>query len=496
MCRVLYVHDPDQRLSGLEMAERMFCGLSVLQHGGQDGGGIAYVTNSPGDGVRLHVGKFFGLVANQYDPRSRDRNRFVDKFQSLTQRGAFKVMGFLRYATAGSADDLINYPPIFIDELDEGRVVCAVNGDIPMLAEEREKLETLGVQHESGNDSEFMLRYVCYRKKCLGCPRSQAIHEYMRDVPGAYSGVVMTKGRTYLVRDPWGVRPLVVGLIDGRIIVAASESCALDILGAKFAFEVQRGEIVEISNDGTMAHHPYPSDLPEHSAHCIFELDYFASPVSRVFIDDRPFTDVRQKGSYAYAFGRQLANESPVDANFIASVPTSGDMGAIGYATQSGIPVKQIFIRNFSIPRTFIISQQTIRDLMVQLKLGLMSDMFRKVGRRRVCIVDDSIVRATTMQGIVQILRDAGAEQVHVRITYPPVTDPCFMGIAMPTKQELAASSLTVPQIKELLKVDSLGYLSPEGVATVMHRRGDDIRNYCTACYTGHYPFPVPVENG
>jgi len=496
MCRVLYVHDPAQKLSGLDMAEMMFCGLSVLQHGGQDGGGIAYVSPTDNDGDRVHVGKFFGLVSSQHDPRSDYTNPYRDKLGGLVRRGAFKAMAFLRYATAGPATDLVHYPPQYIDELDEGRIVCAVNGDIPLLADERQKLVKRGITFYSRNDSEFMLRSVCYQKKCVGCHRSVAIHHYMREVQGAYSGVIMTNRTTYLIRDPWGFRPLVVGIINGRVIVAASESCALDMLGAEFAFEVKRGEIVEISSDGSITHHPYPGELPARCAHCLFELNYFASPVSRVFIDNRNYCDVRQKGSYAYAFGRQVAAEHPVDADFVAPLPNSGDQAALGFHRQSNLHFKQVFIRNIFIPRTFIMSQQRVRELLVRMKFALMSDMFRKHAHRRVCIVDDSIVRATTMQGIVEILREAGAEEVHLRISFPPITDPCHMGIAMPTKQELIASSKSVHEIRDHLRVDSLGYLSTDGIATVLNRRGDNIKDYCTACFTGQYPIQIPKVAG
>ncbi len=491
MCRFLYIHDPDNTLSGLAMTERLFCGLSVQQHGGQDGGGIAYVNKTDNGGQRVHIGKFFGLVSDQHDIHATTDLPYRDEFKRLAQGRPKKVLGFLRYATAGAADDLVQYPPQAIDDLDVGRIVLAMNGDVPRLDAHRSELIKQNVEFYSDNDSEFMLRSHCHTMRCHNCTRVEALHRYMQDVPAAYSGVVMTKNKTYFVRDPWGFRPFVVGVIDDSIIVAASESCALDMLGAKFLFEVQRGEIIEIDNDGTMKHYPFPRVLPMHCAHCIFELDYFASPVTKVFIDGREYADVRQKGSYAYAFGRELAQECPVEADFVASLPYSGDLAAIGYATQSGLPFKELFIRNIFVPRTFIMSQQMMREIFVQLKFALMVDMFRKPRYRRVCVVDDSIVRATTMLGIVQMLRKAGAEEIHLRISFPPITDPCHMGIAMPTREELIASSHSVSEIQKHLQVDSLKYLSPDGVARVLHRRGDDIRDYCTACFSGNYPIPV-----
>ncbi|MFA6097946.1 MAG: amidophosphoribosyltransferase [Patescibacteria group bacterium] len=488
MCRFLYIHDPNKRIAGIDITERMFCGLSVQQHGGQDGGGIAYVDDDDDGGSFVKVSKFFGLVGSQYDPNGDKGNPYRDTFAKLARSRAFKALGFLRYSTAGAANNLIHYPPQYIDELSVGRVVLAMNGDVPNLDKHRSELTSQGVEFYSQNDSEFMLRSHCHTMRCQGCTRVAALQKYMQAIPGAYSGVVMTKDKTYFVRDPWGFRPFVVGLIDGSIIVAASESCALDMLGAKFLFEVKRGEIIEVDDDGTMTHYDFPGPLPLHSAHCIFCLDYFASPVSKVFIDGRDIADVRQKGSYSFALGRQLAGEHPVSADFVASLPYSGDLAAIGYSEQSGLSFKAIFIRNIYVPRTFIMSQQQIREMFVRLKFALMSDVFRKPSHRRVCLVDDSIVRATTMQGIVEILREAGAEEIHLRISFPPITDPCFMGIAMPTKQELIASSMSVPEIQRHLKVDSLGYLSPEGVATVLKRRGDNIEDYCTACYSGKYP--------
>jgi amidophosphoribosyltransferase len=317
------------------------------------------------------------------------------------------------------------------------------------------------------------------------------MQRFMQEIPGAYSGILMTKKRTFFMRDPHGIRPFLVGRTEDGMIVAASESCVFPILKASLIFEVERGSIVEITDDGTMTVHAYPGVLPKHSAHCVVCLAYFARPDSHVFIDGKNPADVHQKGSYAYRFGVELAVEHPVKADFVASIRNSGDLATKGYSKRSGLPDKELLIRNFSIPRTFLASEQEEREFMVMLKFGLMTDMFRDADMRRVCLIDDTIIRATTMRGIVSLLRAGGAEEVHIRTAFPPITNPCFMGIAMPTRAELVASSRTIEEIKDFIQADSLGYLSIDGLSRAMVERNDSLQNYCTACFTGHYPIPV-----
>ena len=477
MCGILYLHDPHQLLSGREMADMTFLGLSAMQYRGQHGGGLAY-----SDGDRVRVGKWFGLVATQYDSVGADDREdprpYTDQLGKMEKRKPFRVMGHLRYATAGPAGDLIHFQPHFIEPLG-GRVAYLANGDIPLLTGEKERLKRLGVRFESENDGELTLRKICFLKES---------HAFMLETKGAYSGILMTRDTTYFIRDEFGFRPFLVGKIDGEIIVAASESSVLNILGATFDFEVERGSVVEIANDGTMTRHPYPGSLPECSAHCVFCLDYFGGPHSRLFVDSRPWNEVPHKSSYAHEFGRQLAREHPVEADCISSIPQSGNSAAKGFSAQSGIPNVEILVRNWSVPRTFILSLAD-RLMAIRLKYGVLLDAVRSYPR--IVLVDDSIVRANTTRGTVKLVRDAGAKEVHVRVSFPPIIHPCFMGIAMPTREELAAASRSVSELREFIGADSLEFLSPEGVATAMKSRGDDIKHFCTACYSGNYPVPV-----
>jgi amidophosphoribosyltransferase len=487
MCGILYIHDPHRNLTGLEMAYKVFLGLSNLQHRGQHGGGIAGVTKK-----YIWSNKFFGLVNRFYDPHSarlKPPRPFRGELGELVRHAPYKVLAQLRYATAGPDDDLVHYQPHNVS-LQEGRVFYAANGDIPNLTEETERLERLGTEFESENDAELTLKKISYLKAHNGCTWVEAIQEFMATTPGAYSGILMSRKKTFFIRDPWGFRPFLVGQCPDGTIVAASESCVFDILGAQFVCEVQRGEVIEIDDDGNMIHYAPRMVLPAFASHCVFCLDYFARPDSRLFIDEREFSAVRQKGSYAYTFGRELARERLVDADFVASVPNSGDLACRGYHIESGIPERQLFIRNFAIPRTFIMSDQEEREFLVSLKYGLMTDMIKKYPH--VCLVDDSLVRGTTSRGLGDIAREAGAKSVHMRFSFPAITHPCFMGIAMPTKKELVASSRSMEEIRTFLKVDSIGYLSYEGLRRALEHRGDDIRNFCTACFTGNYPIPVP----
>lgn len=488
MCSILYIHSLDGPRKGLQFAEELFLGDTALQHRGQHGGGFAST-----NGDRMWVGKFFGAVATQFDPhgaRHKPPRPYRDVLGRMCDRTPYKAASHLRYATAGPDDDLAHYQPHYVDDLIDGRVVYLANGDIPKLAMHREKLRSQGVEVFSENDGEFTLRYICYLRRTRKLNWVQAIHQFMQDIPGAYSGILMTKTHTYLLRDPRGFRPCVVGTTS-HSLVAASESVALKTLRANFTFEVKRGSVVEIQRDGSYQEHLYPFALPKCAAHCVFCQAYFGRSDSKMFIDERPFDDVRQKGSYAHSFGVELAKEHPAQADFVAAIRNSGDLAAKGYSEQSGIPDKELFIRNFAIPRTFLASLQEERELLVQLKFGIMTDLFTKPKWRRVVVVDDSIVRSTTARGIVQITREAGAEEVHFRSAFPIIIDPCYMGIAMPTRAELIGASRSVDEVRQCIGADSLGYLSLDGLHRTLKSRGDDPRNYCTACITGKYPIPV-----
>jgi len=488
VCGILYIHDTKKIISGSELAKMIFLSLSNLQHRGQDGGGFSYT-----NGAKLWNEKFFGKVAQFYNDlgaRKDPPKPFRSFLKQIQERSPHKFLGHLRYPTAGGDLDLSPFQPHFIHGLKGGPVVFASNGDIPTVAEEKEKLERIDVQFDSDNDAELILRQVCFTRDRNKTSWINAIHEFMKEIPGAYSGVLMTKQRTFFIRDLWAVRPFLVGRTEGGVLVAVSESCALDIVKAKFEFEVERGSVIEIYDDGQMKKYDFPEPLPTHAAHCLFCLDYFARPDSKVFIDDRPFEEVPQKGTYAYEFGRELAREHPVEADCVVSVPHSGDRACRGYSHELEMKSEDIFIVNFSIPRTFIMTAQQIRELYVRLKFGILDDVIKK--NPRVCIVDDSLVRATTLKILVDVLREKGAEEVHVRLSFPPITNPCFQGIAMPTKAELAASSRSIEEICQYIGADSIGYLSEKGLETALNRCGNTINDFCTACFTGKYPFPIP----
>lgn len=484
MCGILYLHDPSGKSAGLEMAERMFLGLSNLQHRGQHGGGIG-----SSDGNRVWVTKFFGPVADQYDShgaRAKPPVPYRGAIGELVRRRPFKAVGHLRYATAGADNHLGSYQPHHIDPLG-GRAMYAANGDIPKLIGLKETLQRQGVEFYSENDGEFTLRMIARIKERRQCSWLEAIQEFMQTVEGAYSGILMTKESTFFLRDPRGFRPFLMGTMSDGTLVAASESCALDILNATFDGEVERGMVMEVKKDGTRIPYAFHGTLPP-CAHCIFCQDYFGRPDSRLFIDGRPFDQVPRKGSYAHGFGRQLAIEAPMDVDVVAPVPDSGNLAARGYCVQSGLRGADVLVRNRTVPRTFIMSVGD-REMAVRMKFGVQADMLVK--HPRIGIVDDSIVRGTTSRILVKMLREAGATEVHMRLSFPPVRFPCHMGIAMPTREELIASDRSVEAIRQYLGVDSLAFLSPEGIQTVMKRRNDDISNYCTACYSGNYPIPV-----
>ncbi|MFH1235931.1 MAG: amidophosphoribosyltransferase [Parcubacteria group bacterium] len=486
MCGILYLHDPARQLSGRDMATLTFLGLTAQQHRGQHGGGYAY-----SDGSNVWTGKFFGPMLGQFDDQGaqeKESRPFKGELLTLERRSPFRVVGHLRYATAGPDTDLRHFQPQYIETLG-GRVAYAANGDIPLLGAEKERLMRNGVEFYTENDAELTLRKICYIKETKGVSWVEAIHTFMQETKGAYSGILMTKDRTFFIRDELGFRPFLVGKIDDQIIVAASESCVLDILDAKFEFEVERGSVVEIDNEGLITRHPFPGQLPAHCAHCIFCWAYFAGPHSKVFGDPRrDFEQVPHKSSYAHAFGRETAREHPVKADCIAPVPQSGNSAAKGYSAESRIPHVEVLTRNWGVPRTFILSFGD-REIKIRLKFGFLIDAILEYPS--ICIVDDSIVRANTSRHLITWLRRLGAKEVHFRIAYPPVTHPCFFGIAMPTREELAASSRSVDEVRRYIGADSLAYLSPEGLEKAMQRRGSDIADYCTACYTGKYPIPV-----
>lgn len=427
----------------------IYLGLYALQHRGEESCGI--VTS---DADELYLHKDMGLVSDVFDE---------GKLKLLKgDRG----IGHVRYSTTGSS--LVkNAQPLFVDYLGSSLAV-AHNGNLINSPALRQELERSGSIFQTTCDSEVIVHLMARsRSKDVVTRLKSALNR----IQGAYSMVVLTPDRLIGARDPDGFRPLCLGK-KGNAYCLASETCAFDLIEAKFVREVEPGEIVVITKDGVKSARFAP--VREKSAFCIFEHIYFARPDSVVF--GQTVHMVRQ------ALGRNLAKEHPVEADLVCPIPDSGTSAAIGFAYESGIPLEQGVIRNHYVGRTFIQPHQSIRDLGVRVKFNILREVVRN---KRVVIVDDSIVRGTTSRIRVKNFRDAGAKEVHMRISCPPHRFPCFYGIDFPSGKELIANRCSTSQIGAYLGVDSLGYLSCEGMMSAMKFAKD---RYCVACFTGEYP--------
>jgi amidophosphoribosyltransferase len=447
-CGVFGVYSPDE-----DVARLTFFALFALQHRGQESAGIA---TSDGKQIRVFTG--MGRVSNVFTE---------DSLQHLTGHIA---IGHNRYSTSGSSR-AVNAQPILVGN--DGSVMgIAHNGNIVNAAFLHEELTGLGYRFRGSTDSEVIANLI------LSCPDRtwlEKIQYAMRRLQGAYSMVIITPRELYAVRDPFGVRPLCLGTIDHGWVVA-SETCALDHIGATFVREVEPGEIVAINGNGVTS---YPGE-PGRRGLCIFEYIYFARPDS--LINGRLLYPARQ------AMGAGLALEHPVDADLVIGVPDSATAAGVGYAQESGIPVAEGLIKNRYVGRTFIEPDQRIRDLGVKLKFNPMPQM---LDGERLVVVDDSIVRGTTTPSVVKILRKAGAKEIHMRICAPPIKYPCFFGVDMATRRELIAAQKSIPEICEFIGADTLGYLSIEGLIKAVDLPRE---NFCLACFTGDYPIPVQLE--
>ncbi|MFP3896652.1 MAG: amidophosphoribosyltransferase [Anaerolineales bacterium] len=434
---------------GEAVARLTFFGLYALQHRGQESAGIAV-----SDGRRATLHKEMGLVSQVFNE---------DNLKPL--QGHIAV-GHVRYSTAGSSRRLGAQPFLLDSAL--GPVAMAHNGNLVNTDKLRESLFTRGVGLASSTDTEVMLQMLAGAE---GDTWEERIRGMMREAKGAYSSTILTRDALYAVRDPWGFRPLSMGRLNGGWVVA-SESCALQTVGASDIQEIPRGAIVSIDDQGARIVQGVPE---EKSSLCIFEYIYFARPDS--IIDGQLIHRVRQ------SLGRQLAREHPVDADLVMGVPDSATPAAIGYAQESGIPYGEGLIKNRYIGRTFIQPSDRLRKAGVALKFNPLSDILRG---KRIVVVDDSIVRGYTSKPTMRLLREAGAREIHMRISSPPIKHPCFMGVDMATYEELIAHRLTVPEIKEHIGADSLGYLSLEGLAKAANRPPD---HFCLSCFVGEYPF-------
>jgi amidophosphoribosyltransferase len=434
-----------------EAATLAYLSLYALQHRGQESAGIVA---SNGEALISHRG--MGLVADIFDE---------DILARLKGRLA---IGHNRYSTSGSTV-LKNCQP-FVVEWAQGALAIAHNGNLVNADELRSKLEARGSIFQSTVDSEVIVHLIAASTES---PLVGRITDALSQVRGAYSLVFLTEDRVIATRDPYGFRPLVMGRV-GETVVVASETCALDLVDAVYEREIEPGEIVVISDKGVESIRPFP---PAVRHNCVFEYIYFARPDSRVF--GRNVYEVRKD------LGRQLAREAPADADIVIPVPDSGVPAAIGYAEEAGLPFEMGLIRNHYVGRTFIEPTNSIRHFGVKVKLNALREV---LNGRRVVVVDDSIVRGTTSRKLVHMIRQAGAREVHMRISSPPTTHPCFYGIDTPTREELIASSHDVAGIREYLGADSLAYLSVEGMYAFTGRQGN---GFCDACFTGKYPVPV-----
>jgi amidophosphoribosyltransferase len=449
-----------------EAANYAYLGLHALQHRGQESAGIVST-----DGETLHVHREMGLVADVFDASVLARLR------------GYAAIGHVRYSTAG-ASQLKNAQPIAV-QYAGGAVAVAHNGNLINAEQLRADLERQGSIFQASTDTEVIVHLIA-RARAAGEPGSPeqllgAIREALGRVAGAYSILFLTPKALVGARDPMGFRPLVLGRLKGSWVLA-SETTALDLIEAEYVREVEPGEVVTIDDAGLRSERLFPDQRPpQRLGRCVFEHIYFARPDSVLF----------GKSVYAarHAMGRRLAVEHPVQADLVMPVPDSGVPAAIGYAEESGIPFAMGLVRSHYVGRTFIEPQQSIRHFGVKLKLNALRDVF---AGKRVVVIDDSIVRGTTSRKIVKMIRDAGASEVHLRISSPPTAWPCYYGIDTPTRQELIASTHSVEQIATYVTADSLGYLSREGLYAAL---GEDRKGFCDACFSGEYllEFPRPA---
>lgn len=438
--------------------ELTYLGLFALQHRGEESAGIAST-----DGKKMYLHKALGLVDEAIQKPALDR---------LLGRAA---IGHVRYSTTGSTT-LANAQPYMVD-YSRGSVAIAHNGNLVNAHLLRSELEAYGAIFGSTMDSEIFIHLMAkpsYRNT------TDAILGAVQRAEGAYSMTLLTERELVGVRDPHGFRPLCLGKLQDAYVIA-SETCAFDLIEAKFIREIEPGEVVVIDQHGLKSYHPFQGQN-RRIAQCIFEHVYFARPDSTIFGENVAL--VRER------LGRILAREHPADADLVIPVPDSGNFAAMGYAKESGIPLAYGFTRNHYVGRTFINPVQAARSLKVKIKLNPIAEV---VKGKRVVVVDDSIVRGNTSKSRVKILRRAGAKEVHMRISCPPHISPCYYGIDFPSKEELIAYQNPVKKIEKFLDVDSLGYVSHEGLLSAVSFPED---NYCRACYTGSYPTKTFDEGG
>jgi amidophosphoribosyltransferase len=439
-----------------EAARLTYLGLYALQHRGQESAGIV---SSDGSMLRVELG--MGHVNDIFQEKSLSR---------LSGRAA---IGHVRYSTAGKVS--INEAQPFLVKCGFGQIALCHNGNLPDATEARYRLEMEGAIFSSTSDTEVVLHRIARSRKGNIV---DAIVEALKGDDGAFSMLFATPESVIAVRDPRGFRPLCLGELDGATVFA-SETCAFDLIGATYVRDVEPGEIVIVDSRGVRSFYAFE---PKRVTHCIFEHVYFSRPDSIVF-----GSSVNKS---RHRMGKQLARECPTDADIVVPVPDSGVAAAIGYAAQSGLKFRFALVRNHYIGRTFIEPQSQIRHFGVKIKLNPVRDL---IEGNRVILIDDSIVRGTTSKKIVKMVRDAGATEVHMRISCPPTIAPCYYGVDTPTKEELIAAQNSIEEIRLYLDADSLGYLSIEGLLESVSDPGGT--KYCMACYTGDYPTRIDIHD-
>ena len=441
----IYGHPDASRLT--------YLGLYALQHRGQESCGIV-----ASDGVELRMERKMGHVSDAFDQSHLDR-----------LRGAGAI-GHVRYSTAGEVSILEAQP--FCVTCQHGQIAVCHNGNLPFAREERQRLEREGAIFSSTSDTEVVLHGVARSR----LPVREAIPKVLTDIEGAFSMLFLTPAELIAIRDSRGFRPLALGRL-GDAWVVASETCAFDLIDAQYVRDVEPGEMIVIDQDGLRSSHPLP---PQQHSMCLFEHVYFARPDSLIY--GRSINESRHK------MGRRLAVEQPADADIVVPVPDSGVAASIGYAAESGLSFRFGLVRNHYVGRTFIEPRQSIRSFGVRIKLNPVRDL---INGKRVVLIDDSIVRGTTSKKIVRMVREAGAKEIHVRISCPPTISPCYYGVDTPNKSELIAAQMSVEEIRKFIEADSLGYLSLEGMIAATGMSAD---SSCVACWNGRYPTRITRE--
>ncbi|MGI8669524.1 MAG: amidophosphoribosyltransferase [Aridibacter sp.] len=429
-------------------------GLFALQHRGQEACGIVSAESD-----NLHQIRKLGLVADRFDART------------LEKLPGNSAIGHTRYSTAGRKSVREAQP--FSVTCQHGKIAVCHNGNLPFANQKRKELEAEGAIFNSTSDTETILHSIA---RTQADNVFEAIAKVLKETEGAFSLLFLTPEALIAVRDPRGFRPLVLGKLKDAWAVG-SETCAFDLIDAEYVREIEAGEMLVIDKKGLHSSRPF-DDKPK--SVCTFEHVYFSRPDSIIF--------GRSVNQSRHLMGRQLAREHPVEADIVVPIPDSGVAAAIGYSAESGIPFRQGIIRNHYIGRTFIEPTQTIRSFGVRLKLNPIKDL---IENKKVVLIDDSIVRGTTSKKVVALVREAGAKEVHIRISCPPTISPCYYGVNTPRKAELIAAQMSVEEVRKYIEADSLGYLSMEGM---LEATGMDKNSVCVACWNEKYP--TPIENG